>query len=45
MIVQAVVDCIEHRQVVLQIPKMSKNKMKQQENKHHNQRSFEEGKS
>ena len=38
------VDHIEHQQVALQTPKMSKNRMKQQEDEHHSQRSFEEGK-
>ena len=44
-IVQAVVDHIEHQQVALQTPKMSKNRMKQQAYQHHSQRSFEEVKT
>ena len=41
-IVQAVADCIEHQQAILQIPTMSENKMKLQENQHHRQSIFEE---
>ena len=38
------VDRIEHRQAIFQILKLSKNRMKQQADQHHSQRSFEEGK-
>ena len=40
--IQAVVYCIEHQQVVLQIPMMSENKRKLHANQHHHQRIFEE---
>ena len=39
--VKAVVDCIEHQQAVLQIPKMLENTMKLEADQHHHQRSFE----
>ena len=37
---QVVTDCIENQQEVLQIPTMSKNKMKLQEYQHRHQRIF-----
>ena len=40
--IQAVENHIEHQQEVLQIPTMSKNKMKPHEDQHHYQRNFEE---
>ena len=40
--VQAVVDHIDHQHAFLQIPTISENKMKLQEDQHHRQTSFEE---